>query len=207
MQIVIQGDQNKSTAEQGNCLTFSIDQNPMTSPLDEPTVTLGVAVNDGEQQADGSFANATQVFFSIDMNTARSIAAEINHLSELAAEAKIILLEQTVTFKTAQMSCVRGEVGEIQITKTDVSDQPGVAFYTLSYFNDVDRSLLHEVENISCYVPAMQEEQYEWLRALVGGNHQYTSSIKVTLVGFSLEEIRTEFEQQLRDHMAQSVQQ
>lgn len=206
MHLVIQGDHTKTLAEQGNCLTFTVEADPITTLLVEPTLTLGVAVNDGEAEADGSFAQATQVYFSIDMETARSIAMEISDIIEHANEVKITLLEQALAFKTAQMACILGEVGEIQITKTDVSDQSGVAFYSLEYFDDVDRTLLHSIEDVSCYVPAMQEEQYEWLRALVGGNHQNTSSIKVTLIGFLLEEIRSEFEQQLRDHVAQSVQ-
>lgn len=207
MQLVIQGDHSKPITDQCNCLTFRVEADPITNVLIEPTLTLGIAVNDGDALADGSFDQATQIYFSIDMETARSIANQINSIIELASEVKITLLEQSIAFKTAQMACVRGEIGEIQITKTDVSDQPGVAFYSLEYFNDVDRTLLHSIENVSCYVPAMQEEQYEWLRALVGGNHQNTSSIKVTLVDFSLEEIRTEFEQQLHNHVAQIVQQ
>jgi hypothetical protein len=197
MELKIQGDHSRAIEDQGNCLTFSIEPTPATSLVEDLAITIGLTINDGENAEIG-----TEIFFSIDLETAQQIVGELTSQIETAQQTRITILEQALQFKNAQMACIKGEVGEIEITKLADGNSLGMAQFKLTYFDDVERHLLYEVENVTCYVPAMQEEQYEWLRSLVGGNHQYTSTIKVSLVGLSLEQVRAEFEEQLCQFVA-----
>jgi hypothetical protein len=50
---------------------------------------------------------------------------------------------------------------------------------------------------MEAYIAPDEESQFQWLRGLVGGNHQFTTEIAVELVNFSFEEINNAFAEKL----------
>ncbi len=109
-----------------------------------------------------------------------------------------------VTFKNAHIACIKGEVALLEIVK--ISDTPltGFKMLTFNYYEDVDLQLLYSVENVQTYIPHhqfSQEEQFSWLRGLVGGQHQFTTEIKIKLEGFTFQEIDDEFAQALTNRL------
>jgi hypothetical protein len=128
---------------------------------------------------------------------AAQLAEGVTGLIRQSENERIAMLSQALEFKSAQLSCAKGSVGMLEIVKiadSDRGDVIGFGFYDLLYSDDSgDNTLLHHVQNVECYVPFAEEEQYEWLRTLVGGNHQNTASIKIALTGFTLEEVRNDF--------------
>ncbi len=139
---------------------------------------------------------------SLDLSEvdSRAIAEELD--SEVYVEVE--RLKNTVTFKEAQISCIKGEVALLEIVKVSDTAMTGFKILTFNYYEDVDLALLHSVENVQTYVPHhqfSQEEQFSWLRGLVGGQHQYTTTIKIKLEGFTFQEIDDEFAQALTDRL------
>jgi len=183
-------------------LTSELVQNPDVAPQIGVTLTINTGhPADDEHEAELD----TELYFQMPFDKATSFAEGLKAMMDSYQAEQNQLLKQALEFKSAQLACAKGEVGTITITKIADSDRgnvTGFAFFSLEYFDDtIDNTLLHSVQNIECYVPFLQEEQYEWLRTLVGGNHQHTSTIKVNLVGFTLEEIRQQFEQSLRERV------
>lgn len=187
----------------GNVVTLEADltSEPGATGAVEHLVGLAFTFNTGHDDEPD-----TEVYIPLPLNEASNLAAQLNVLVAEAAKEEIETLKKVVEFRNAQLACVKGQVGKLTIARIGDSDRggaPGFGIYTLEYFDDqADTTMLHSVEEIECYVPPVQDDQYEWLRTLVGGNHQFTTEIAVNLEGFTFDQIREEFDA----HMAKRVQ-
>jgi hypothetical protein len=212
VQLEILADKSAPRDQLGNLLTLEAELVPGVSLNSEPEIGISLVVNDGEPEVPSADPNGesipatpnTELYFRMPMDQALQLAQGITELVEQNLEERTQMLMQALEFKSAQLSCAKGSVGTLEIVKVADSDRGnvvGFGFYDLNYFDDSgDDTLLHAVKNVECYVPFMEEEQYEWLRSLVGGNHQFTATIQIKLVGFNLEEIRNEFHTKLAAH-------
>jgi hypothetical protein len=189
-------DSSLSASAKSNALTFTAELVPGQSINAEPELAIEVIINDDEDED-----ARTQMFFKMDLDSARELAGEIQDMMSRANDERIATMSKALEFKSAQLSCAKGSVGSLRITRISDSERApntGFGMYALEYFDDSgDNILIHVVDSIELYVPFMEEEQFEWLRALVGGNHQYTASIGISLVGFSFKEVIAEFESRL----------
>lgn len=140
----------------------------------------------------------------IDMSVADAIGIANFMISSLAdvSAAHATMMQKFIFFKSAQIGCIRGEVGQViirknaEVARTDVS---GVAVYDFIYYGDVEtETVIYEVLGLESYIPHDKDGQYEWLRSIVGGNHQYTPEIAIKLEGFTFEEVSDSFYSQLR---------
>lgn len=203
-------DETKPRDEHGNLMTLVAElvEHPDAPPQIGVTLTIntghpahthtdeqgGVTVH--EEELD------TELYFQMPFEKSEGFSNGLKKLMDDYHQEQVVMLRQALEFKSAQLACAKGNVGQITITKlADVDRGTAVGFMLLDleYFDDSPEPvLIHSVSAIECYVPFMQDEQYEWLRTLVGGNHQYTTNIKVQLVGFTLEEVRLRFEESLR---------
>lgn len=203
--IEILADNSLSAQVAGNLLVLETELVPGNSVNDAPEVAFSLVVNDGQpevpaQSADGETIAATpntEMYFRMTLLQAQQLSSNVQDLVRTSEAQRTELLVKALEFKSAQLSCAKGAIGALEIVKVADSDRGnviGFGFYDLIYSDDSgDLEVLHHVKNIECYVPFMEEEQMEWLRALVGGNHQFTSSIKITLTGFDLAEVRETF--------------
>ena len=184
----------------GNLLTLEAALVPGESIASKPEIGVSLTINTAASEQEEN----EQLYFQMPLDISKQFGDAIQSMIAQSETSQVESLKKALEFKSAQLACVKGEIGAITITKVAASERSanGFGIFTLDYFDDTgDATLLHSVQDIECYVPFMQEEQYEWLRTLVGGNHQYTSTIKVTLVAFTLEEVRTEFEDALRNRV------
>jgi hypothetical protein len=187
----------------GNAMTLETELVAGPTLMSDPQIGFALQINTN----DGTEGSAdTEIYCQIPLHQAQEFAEGILGLIYDAETTRVQLLTQALEFKSAQLSCVKGSIGAIQITKIADSDRgtaTGFGFFNLDYLDDQpEQNVMHSVQNIECYVPFAQEEQYEWLRTLVGGNHQFTSTIKVMLEGFSLEEVTAQFEESLRNRVS-----
>lgn len=191
-------------ATPGNQLTITADLVPGKTLNSEFEIGMSIVVNDGQAATENSDdVPDTEIYFRLPLSGAQELSAGINELIEESVNQRTAILAQALEFKSAQLSCAKGIIGALQVVKIGDSDRAGVGFgfYDLIYMDDSgDNAVIHTVEEVECYVPFTEEEQYEWLRALVGGNHQFTASIKISLEGFSLESVRDEFHEKLAQH-------
>lgn len=202
IRLEILADKSAPKTQSGNLLTLDAELVPGIQLNSEPEIAISLAVNDGTESTDQmEGAPNTELYFRMPLNQAEELAVGLQVLIDQTTNERLELLTQALEFKSAQLSCAKGSVGTLEIVKVADSDRGnvvGFGFYDLNYSDDSgDNLLLHSVKNVECYVPFMEEEQYEWLRSLVGGNHQFTSTIKISLVGFSLEDARNEFHEKL----------
>jgi hypothetical protein len=177
----------------GNKLTIDAQ---LVAAKDEARVGLGLTFNTAHDDEPD-----TEVYIELPLEKAAELSSALEGFVHQAALNQLAMAEKVVAFKSAQLACALGQVGSLKITKladSDHGDVIGFGFYDLEYSDDqADDSVIHTVENIECYVPFMEEDQYEWLRSLVGGNHTYTSTIKVQLVGFTFAEVTEKFNSQI----------
>jgi hypothetical protein len=212
LRIEIAADQALPLETPGNCLVLEASLVPGASLNSPSEVAILLTVNDGqpevpaanpEDEGQAGVPN-TEMYFRMSVNQSNILSQGITDLIRESELERLLLLTQALEFKSAQLSCAKGSVGALEIVKVADSDRGnviGFGFYDLIYTCDSgDETVLHSVANIECYVPFMEEEQFEWLRTMVGGNHQYTSSIKIKLTGFDLEQIRTDFMEKLAAH-------
>jgi hypothetical protein len=199
--IQIVADPSLPITNPGNGMEIQAELVPGTSMNSEPQIGLALTVNDGTDEQP-----PTEMYVRLPLAQALELAEGITGLVRESDAERLAMLTQALEFKSAQLSCAKGSVGALEIVKIADSDRGnavGFGFYDLFYSDDSgDNTLLHHVTNVECYVPFTEEEQYEWLRALVGGNHQYTASIKISLDGFNLEEIRNDFLAKIAAHHA-----
>lgn len=198
-QTVIIADQSQPEDAAGNRMVVQVELVPGQSIHAESQVALSLTINTGHPE-EGELD--TEIYFEMSLEKAAGLSTGIADLIKENYNEQIHTLTKALEFKSAQLACVKGAVGSLTITKVADSDRAGTqgfGFYNLAYSDDqAEPSVLHQVDGIECYVPFLQEEQYEWLRTLVGGNHQFTSSIKVVMVGFTLDQVREDFENSLR---------
>ena len=188
----------------GNSMSLETELVPGPTLNSEPSIGLALCINTADA---ATGALDTEIYCQLPLAEATSFAQGILGLIEDSQASRIALLTQALEFKSAQMSCIKGAVGSLTITRIADSNRgsaTGFGFFDLDYFDDqADINVLHSIQNIECYVPFLQEEQYEWLRTLVGGNHQFTTTIKVSLVGFTLAEATANFEEAMRRETVQ----
>lgn len=178
----------------GNTLTFELGISGQTQKV---YFALGVDSADGNE-----------LYFELDPSNAKTVSTAIDGYVTKLVETRNTVLEKALHFKSAQLACAIGQIGKLQIEKIGPSELtpqlPGFGRYTLTYVDDSgDDQVIAEVENIEMYVAASQELQIEWVRTLVGGNHQHTTTIQVSLVGFTFADIDAEFEAAVNRHVAE----
>lgn len=203
--IQILADKSLGQNVPGNLLTLIAELVPGPTINSEAQIGIELTVNDGQDSnANQDAIPPTQMYFVMPLEQALELSNGIVGLIQTSESERIELLSQALEFKSAQLSCAKGSVGSLQIVKVADSDRGnvvGFGFYDLVYTDDSgDETVLHHVSSVECYVPFTEEEQYEWLRTLVGGNHQFTASIKIKLEGFNLEDIRNEFLAKIAAH-------
>lgn len=180
--------------EQGNLLTLEASLVQSQNLLEDSKVAIEIVVNDGQPATtDSEEVPNTQLYFMMSLDETASFIDQLIGIRDHAMIERTNMLEQALNFRSAQLACAKGQIGTLEVVKVADSDRGavGFGFYDLIYTDDSgDDTVIAHVENIECYVPFIEEEQYEWLRTLVGGNHAYTSSIKVKLTGLNFEEIR-----------------
>jgi hypothetical protein len=180
--------------EQGNHLTLDVSLVQSQNLLEESKVAIEIVINDGQPAYENSEeVPNTQLYFMLGLDDTANLIDQLVTVRDQAMIERTAMLEQALNFRGAQLACAKGQIGALEIVKIADSDRGavGFGFYDLIYTDDSgDDSVIAHVENIECYVPFIEEEQYEWLRTLVGGVHQYTSSIKIKLTGLNLEEVR-----------------
>lgn len=173
----------------GNKLTLTID-NVQNSRLALANIDFDISINTEEETNFGFELSVDQAHELIDA-LQKAVNKSFNDLSETYS----VLF----SFTNAKLSCAKGEIGKLKIIKTGNSERgaPGFGIYTLQYLDDLPdgESVIHQIDNFETFIPPDQSSQFEWLRALVGGNHQHTSSIKINLEGFSFEDIAKEFQE------------
>lgn len=116
-------------------------------------------------------------------------------------------LHNIVELKTAHINCIRGHVHKIKITKAfeytndDGTITPGLYSCFVDYYEYVgdEKEIINSIDLIPLMFFPEETMFYDTIKTLIGGNHQYTSEIEVELEGFSLESIRTEFQQFLNE--------
>jgi hypothetical protein len=182
----------------GNKLTLDAE---LVTTKDDHQVGIGLTFNTAhDDELD------TEVYIQLPLEKAAELSNVLKGFVHQAAIEKLAMAEKVIEFKTAQLACAKGLVGGLRITKiadSDHGDVVGFGYYTLEFLDDqAEPVVLHTVENIECYVPPMEEAQYEWLRTLVGGNHTYTPTIKVQLVDFTFAEITAEFDNHIGARLA-----
>jgi len=187
--------------EPGNALTLDASLIAPTNLIDDAKIAIEISVNDGQPATENSDeVPPTQLYFMMSLNETAELIDELVGLRDQAMLERSAVLEQALEFRSAQLACAKGQVGALEVLKVADSDRGavGFGFYNLIYTDDSgDNTVIAHVKDIECYVPFIEEEQYEWLRTLVGGNHAYTTSIKIQLTGFNLEDIRNNFIQDL----------
>lgn len=203
--ILIVADSSQAQSVPGNLLILIAELVPGATMNSEPEVSIELTVNDGQDSnANQDAIPPTSMYFRMPIKQALDLSNGIVGLIQTSDAERIEMLSQALEFKSAQLSCAKGSVGALQIVKVADSDRGnvvGFGFYDLIYVDDSgDDTLLHHVSSVECYVPFTEEEQYEWLRTLVGGNHKFTASIKINLDGFNLEDIRNEFIAKIAAH-------
>lgn len=203
--IQILADASQSSETPGNLLTLTAELVPSAAINEEPLIGIELIVNDGQAStSESEEVPPTAMYFRLPLEQALELSNGIVGLIQTSESERIELLSQALEFKSAQLSCAKGSVGSLQIVKVADSDRGnvvGFGFYDLIYTDDSgDDTVLHHVSSVECYVPFTEEEQYEWLRTLVGGNHQFTASIKIKLEGFNLEDIRNDFLAKIAAH-------
>lgn len=201
--IQILADNSMPADTPGNSLTIQASVVPATNLIEEAQVGVDIIINDGQPATETSEeVPPTMMYFIMSMNETSDLINELATIRGQALVERAAVLEQALAFRGAQLACAKGQVGALEVVKVADSDRGavGFGFYDLIYTDDSgDNTVIEHVKNIECYVPFIEEEQYEWLRTLVGGNHTYTTSIKIQLTGLNLEEIRNSF---IRDMQA-----
>jgi hypothetical protein len=191
------GDPTKTQDTPGNLLTLTAELIPSSNLREGGKIAFSMGVNDGTDDQP-----ATEMYVELLEEQIIEMVTGLQKLLNEQSEQKVKLLADALDFKTAQMACVLGQIGSIEIVKVADSDHGNVVsfgIYTVLYKDDTgDDVVLHSLDNVEMYVPFAQEEQFEWLRSLVGGNHQFTSTIKVKLTGFTLDEVAAKFGANLR---------
>jgi hypothetical protein len=117
--------------------------------------------------------------FSQELIKQALLVKELSIKQELNQKLKMVQL------KNAHLACLRGEIGQLKIIYTGTTSRIGFYKFTLEYYNDVDNALVYSIDEIDFFIPLDQEGQYNWLRTLVGGNHQFTTSIGIKTENFS----------------------
>ena len=163
--------------------------------IDEAKIGVDIIINDGQPATENSEeVPATQLYFMLSMAETADLIDELVGARDEALVSRAAILEQALAFTRAQLACAKGQIGSLEVVKIADSERSGIGFgiYDLIYRDDSgDDTVIEHIQNIECYVPFIEEEQYEWLRTLVGGVHQHTTTIKIQLTGLNLEEIRT----------------
>ena len=186
----------------GNQLTLDVDLVPGVKVNQEPRCGLNLTFNTGTETE-----HDTQIYFELSLDEADKLGNVFNTLINEARDARTEMFVKALEFKSAQLACAKGQIGSLTITKVADSDRgylSGFGYYDLTYADDPadprDSVVISTVKNIECYIPYAQEGQYEWLRSLVGGVHQYTTNIKVIFDGFTLAEVTEQFIQNMAEH-------
>lgn len=144
-------------------------------------------------------------FVEFSMSTEQAIEFAMN-IIEIAQETQVNQLRsvnQINAFRNATSECVRGRVGTLVISRSEDESprfESGAILVDLTYLDDVDGDgeALHEITNLETHIrPFESEAQFEWLRSLVGGNHEFTSKIAIKFDNFSFEEIEDEWKERL----------
>lgn len=150
----------------------------------------------------------TNVSFWLDTAEAIAFAERIIHEASSLNSAHAKLMTDIVTFKSAQIGCIKGEIGKIIVRKvgdTMRKNAFGFALYDLEYYSDIETDLaIYVVEGMESFIPPDKESQNEWFRSIMGGNHQYTTAIAVKLEGFTLEGLKKEFDHKIAEAAARA---
>lgn len=200
----ILADYSVSAEAPGNKLTLEAELvSTKSNELfgDNHQIGLGLTFNtahDGEPD--------TEVYIQLPLDKASELSDAFRGMIARSEMEKTETILKVFEFRTAQLACAKGQIGQLRITKIADSgrgDTVGFGFYNLEYLDDqADAQIIHSVENIECYVPFAEADQYEWLRTLVGGNHAFSSLIKVQLIDFTFDQAREEF----NAHIASKIQ-
>jgi hypothetical protein len=128
--------------------------------------------------------------FVLTSDEAIELATEILKQASIAAQLqRSASNDYSERLKGASLSST-GIITSLDITRNNDVEQPS---YIVEYFNDDDPDERVSIAKIEDYdvefspIPAMQGSQ---LRALVGGQHQFTTSIKVTPINFSFKDLK-----------------
>lgn len=210
---------NKIQLENGNIV---IEQDINSSPKLQDTINFTIRTDsateeeinlyhrDLEESFNNEILTENPEAFSTESNLYMSAEEAIKlgkvlidegiKLKEDSLNNELYLKEKMIHFKNAHLACMKGEIGRIRIVyEGEVLSNPGFYTFSIEYYSDVeaDDTLLYNVESIDSFVPPDKDGQMDWLRTLVGGNHNYTSTIAVELIDFSFEELSEKFNDKL----------
>lgn len=135
------------------------------------------------------------VNFTLPTDSAVGLALNILDLANEVKRNQTTLYSQLLAFKNATSDCARGRIGTMVLSLSDKESpriNDGFFLLDIDYLDDVegDGDVVHELRYFETHIPPFdQANQIEWLRGMVGGNHEFASQIAIKFNDWSFSQI------------------
>lgn len=182
------------TTAPGNMLTLTVNANVKKSLTRDITVGMHLEVNDGDDgHGEHEPIPNTELQFSMNTADAKEFADLFQQILSVAVQAEMQNMQLMVDFKSAQLSCAKGEIDKIVVTllpgQEAIDGLSGLDFNIKYISLEGDEVVVHELDQIELMFPLNESEHMEFFRTIAGGNHKFTSSIEFSCVGFSTHDL------------------